>query len=66
MNPMKKLLLFLLLPLSLLGATRVDPVVVFTDGRVANYTNLFRANSNALWQVLGTTNGVAKSVSFAL
>lgn len=63
MNPMKKLLLFLLLPLSLLGATRVDSLAVFADGRVANYTNLFRANSNALWQVLGTTNGVAKSVS---
>lgn len=53
MNPMKKLLLFLLLPLSLMGATRVDPLMVFTDGRVANYTNLFRANSNSIVSAIG-------------
>lgn len=53
MNPMKKLLLFLLLPLSLTGATRVDPLMVFTDGRVANYTNLFRANSNSIVSAIG-------------
>lgn len=63
MNPMKKLLLFLLLPLSLLGATRVDPLMVFTDGRVANYTNLFNANSNRIWEVLGATNTISSKLN---